>query len=109
LDSDDLWQGYTVNPLKGVLQLMALQKKVRLLLPLITQPVLIMQGRLDTTVDSTVPDLIFNRVKSTIKEMHWMEKSSHCVILDREFDQVTGITNQYLDRVLSAITIEESV
>jgi carboxylesterase len=109
LDSNDLWQGYTVNPLKGVLQLMTLQEKVRLFLPAITQPVLIIQGRLDTTVNSTVPDMILNRVKSTTKEMHWMEKSSHCVILDREFDQVTGKTNQFLDRVLSAKTIEEPV
>jgi len=109
LDSDELWQGYKVNPLKGVLQLMKLQDKVRSLLPAVTQPVLIVQGELDTTVASDVPDLIFNRVKSTIKEKYWLAKSSHCVILDQEFDQVIGITGQFLDRALNSKPTEEPV
>ena len=100
LDSNDLWQGYPVNPLNGVLQLMRLQKKVRPLLPEIRQALLIIQGRLDTTVDPGVPDEIYNRVKSNIKEKHWMDRSAHCVIIDRQFDQVTTLTIQFLNRVL---------
>jgi carboxylesterase len=100
VDSNDLWQGYPVNPLKGVVQLLHFQKKVRPLLPTITQPVLIIQGKLDTTVHPGVPDIIYSQIGSKIKEKHWMDHSAHCVIIDREFGQVTNLTIQFLNRVL---------
>jgi carboxylesterase len=100
MDSNDLWQGYPVNPLKGVRQLIRLQKIVRSVLPGIRQPVLIIQGKLDTTVHPEVPDFIYNQVRSTIKEMYWMDQSAHCVILDRELNQVAALTLQFLHRVL---------
>ena len=103
LDSNDLWQGYSVNPLKGVMQLMALQKEVRPLLPEIKQPILLVQGKNDSTVHPGVPDVIFNQVSSSIKEKYWMDHSAHCVIIDQEFDQVTGLTKQFLHRVLGII------
>ncbi|MBN2548297.1 MAG: alpha/beta fold hydrolase [Anaerolineales bacterium] len=97
-----LWQGYPVNPLKGTLQLLELQKVTLPLLPDIHQPLLVVQGRLDLTVHPDVPDLIFSRVSSTIKEKHWMEKSAHTVILDKELDQVTQITLDFIRRTLEA-------
>ena len=108
LDSNDLWQGYRVNPLKGVMQLMQLQKRVRPLLPKIKQPVLIIQGKLDTTVHPSVPEMVYDQVGSTIKEKYWMEHSSHCVIIDREFELVTAHTTHFLNRVLSVKSIIES-
>jgi carboxylesterase len=100
LDSNDLWQGYPVNPLMGVVQLLQFQKKVRPLLPGIKQPALIVQGKLDNTVHPCVPDVIYGQIGSIIKEKYWMDHSAHCVIIDREFDQVTDLTFQFLNRVL---------
>jgi carboxylesterase len=100
-EDDDLpWKGYTVNPLKGVIQLLKFQKQVLKRLPQIRRPVLIVQGRLDTTVDSRVPQMIRENVNSAIKEIHWMDHSSHCVALDREFDQVAKITLEFIEKVL---------
>ena len=98
-DDNPAWQGYTVNPLKGTLQLLRLQRETLPLLPAIRQPILIVQGRLDKTVYPDVPDTIYNNVSSAVKELHWMEKSSHCVTLDCEFDQVAEITLGFLERV----------
>ena len=98
---DDLpWKGYTVNPLKGVIQLLNLQKQVLHNLNQIRRPILIVQGKLDTTVDPNVPQTIYNEVRSNIKEIYRMEKSSHCVIIDSEFDQVVEITQQFISKVL---------
>jgi carboxylesterase len=69
------------------------------ILPSIRRPVLIVQGRLDTTVHPDVPDMIASTVSSVIKEIHWMENSSHCVIIDQELDQVTEITLRFLTKV----------
>lgn len=99
MDSDTPWQGYPVNPLRGVIQLLELQKEILRRLPSIRQPVLIVQGRLDTSVHPSVPALIAEKVGSTDKEIHWMEHSRHVVILDKELDQVAEITQNFISRV----------
>jgi carboxylesterase len=99
-EDDDLpWKGYTVNPLKGIVQLLQLQKQVQSQLLLVRCPALIVQGKLDTTVDASVPQMIYDGVSSTIKEVHWMEKSSHCVAIDCEFKQVIDITLKFLKKI----------
>lgn len=98
LDGSTNWQGYPVNPLKGVLQLVEFQGVVRERLPLIHQPVMVMQGRLDTTVHPEVGEIILAGVSSTVKELYWMEKSSHVVIIDQELDEVTQQTLEFLKR-----------
>jgi carboxylesterase len=101
-EDDDLpWRGYTVNPLKGVIQLLKFQKQVFQRLSQIRRPVLVVQGRLDTTVDDCVPKMIADNISSVIKEIHWMEKSGHCVAIDCEFDQVAEITLRFIGKVLT--------
>jgi carboxylesterase len=100
---DNPWQGYNVQPLKGARQLLRLQKSVVPLLPAIHQPILIMQGRLDPTVHPQSPQVIYDRVSSEIKELHWLENSAHCVILDKERDLAASRSISFLKRVLVEI------
>jgi carboxylesterase len=98
---DNPWQGYGVEPLKGARQLLRLQKVILPLLPQIQQPILILQGRLDPTVHPQSPQLIFDQVSSSIKELHWLEHSTHCVILDKERDLTASLTLDFLTRVFT--------
>lgn len=92
-----LWQGYPVNPLKGTIQLLRLQRVVRRLLPRIRQPVLIVQGEKDPTVHPSVPDTIAAEIGSAVKEIVWMPESAHTVIVDKELDRVVQITLRFLE------------
>lgn len=94
------WQGYSVQPLKGARQLLRLQKAVLPMLPDIHQPILIMQGRLDSTVHPQAPQTVYDQVGSSIKELHWLEHSTHCVILDKERDLAASLSLRFLQRVL---------
>lgn len=94
--SSERWQGYKVRPLKGLIQLLKLQKQIQPLLGKIDQPTLIIQGRLDMTVHPDVPDLIGQRISSPVKKIHWMENSTHCVILDCEIEDVFEITHEFI-------------
>jgi carboxylesterase len=96
---DNPWQGYNVNPLKAALQLLRLQGETRRLLADVRQPILIVQGRLDNTVAASAPQEIYNGVRSAVKELHWMENSGHCVMLDREWEAVTQLTLKFLQRL----------
>ncbi len=99
--SDELWQGYPVNPLKAVLQLLKLQQVVRRRLPLIRQPLLVVQGRLDPTVHPGVPEILMRETASQVKQSIWMENSGHVVAIDREQEQVAEITLRFIEQVIS--------
>jgi carboxylesterase len=98
---DNPWQGYSVDPLKATRQLLYLQKVIYPVLPQIAQPILILQGRLDPTVDPESPQTIYDQVSSSIKELHWLEHSTHCVILDKERDLAASLSIDFLNRVLA--------
>ena len=98
---DNPWQGYGVDPLKAARQLLHLQKVIYPLLPHIKQPILILQGRLDPTVHPESAQIIFDQVSSSIKELHWLEHSTHCLILDKERDLAASLSIDFLNRVLA--------
>jgi carboxylesterase len=98
---DNPWQGYGVDPLKAAQQLLHLQKVIYPLLPQVKQPILILQGRLDPTVHPESAQIIFDQVSSSIKELHWLEHSTHCVILDKERDLAASLSIDFLNRVLA--------
>lgn len=100
-DDDLAWQGYTVYPLKGLGETLKLQKITLKNLHLVNQPILIIQGRSDYSIHPTVPGYILSHVCSNHKEIHWMPQSAHCVILDKEIDEVAIITTRFIKFVLT--------
>jgi carboxylesterase len=93
------WQGYKVNPLKVAVQLLKLQAEIKKRLSRIYQPILLFQANLDETVDLKSGEMIFEGVQSAVIESHWMEKSGHVVILDREFEEVSEISLKFVKKI----------
>lgn len=92
------WKGYNVYPLKASVELLKLQNHTRKQLKKINQPTLIVTGDLDNTITGNAPDLILDGIRSRIKHHIRMSESAHCVLLDKELDQVHRIV---LDFVLA--------
>jgi carboxylesterase len=82
------WQGYTAIPMRGLAQLAQLQRTVWKVAPKVQVPVLIFQGGRDQTVDATGARLLLDRLGSSEKELVWLERSRHVVLLDWDFDTV---------------------
>ena len=98
MGNDPLWQGYTVYPLGGARASAPAASGARSSAR-ISRPILIVQGRLDATVDPSAAEIIHREVRSVVKELHWMPDSGHCVILDRERERVNQLTLDFLRRV----------
>ncbi|MCA9971907.1 MAG: alpha/beta fold hydrolase [Anaerolineales bacterium] len=94
------WQGYPVNPLRGVIELIRLGREVRERLPRVTQPLLIVQGRHDTTIHPDSGDIILEGVASEIKRRYWMKNSAHVVLLEEERERIEALTKAFLAEVL---------
>ncbi len=97
--ADARWKGYAVNPLRGAVELNRLQRAVTPRLPRIHQPVLVIQGRLDEAIDPRSGEVIMSKTSSTLKELHWLEDSTHCVILDQEWDKAAELTLAFMKKV----------
>jgi carboxylesterase len=65
-------------------------------LPLIKQPVLVMQGRNDATIDPESGDIILEGVQSKTKALHWLEESGHIILLEDELDLITEATLAFM-------------
>lgn len=99
IDANDRWQGYPVNPLRGAMELVNLARETRHRLPMINQPVLVVQGRHDTTIHPTAGQIILEGVSSQVKELVWMANSSHVVAIDREWETVAALTLDFIERM----------
>jgi carboxylesterase len=89
-DKDDglPWKGYNVYPVKAGAELHKLQKHIQRKLPSISQPVVVFTGEHDHTIAPDAGQFILDQVSSEVKHLIHMTDSGHCIILDRELDQV---------------------
>jgi carboxylesterase len=99
--ADSRWKGYTVYPLAATVQLFNLQAQAKRCLPLLRRPILIIQGRNDQRLDPSGPEKILSSVQSNVKELHWLPKSGHVVLLDQEWDQAANLSLDFLHRILN--------
>jgi len=75
---------YDKTPLACVASLDNLIKNVRLVLPHLTQPILIVQAEQDETVDPCSGQLLYDLIGSKEKELKMFAESSHIITLDKE-------------------------
>jgi carboxylesterase len=97
--ADARWQGYTVFPLRATYELFALQREIPAVLPRISQPLLVVQGAHDAHLDPETPRHLAQVVGSEDVEIHLMPRSTHCVILDGEWEAVAELTEAFLARL----------
>jgi carboxylesterase len=98
-DEDDglPWQGYTVNPVKGIVEVHRIQKHVQRRLAEILQPLVIFTGEYDQTISPDSAEMILEGVSSKIKHHIHMPESGHCVILDHELDQIAEQVLRFIE------------
>ncbi len=96
--ADARWKGYSVNPLRALVHLNELQRAVRRRLPRVHQPLLVIQGRLDQSIDLRSGEITLDGVASTDKQLVWLDESTHCVILDQEWEKAAELTCSFMER-----------
>jgi len=93
------WQGYTMDCPAAVAELLALQRQVRRRLHLVKAPVLILQGRKDLTLRPEGAQELFQALPNDDKELFWFERSTHCLLLDEEWERAVELSAAFAARV----------
>lgn len=87
---------YRTFNLAAVRSAIALIEQVKAELPTITTPTLILQALQDSVVDPAGAQIIYERLGSSIKTLHWLPESDHIIPLDLERDQVFAEVGHFL-------------
>jgi len=82
-----LWH-YPRIPTAPMAQMVGLGRECRRLLPRLTVPLLVMQGRHDRTVDPSCPHYIYEHAASQDKELVLWDNSAHVITEDMDRFQV---------------------
>jgi carboxylesterase len=90
---------YERYPIRGAVEVDTLLAKMRLGLPKITAPVLLMYSRGDATVDEKHAQAIQDDLKSSEVELMWFENSGHVITRDAEREAVFAAATEFVRRV----------
>ena len=87
---------YRTFNLHAALSALELIDEVKPLVPAITTPTLIIQGRLDTVVEPANANWLYQNLGASAKTLIILPQSDHLVALDRERDRVIQATLEFL-------------
>jgi carboxylesterase len=68
---------YMYYPIESAKEVQRLAEATRKILPRVNKPILIMQSTTDYLVSNNSPRIIFNKVKSKVKEIYWVKDAYH--------------------------------
>ena len=98
LEGNTTWQGYRVNPLNGVKQLVAIENETINNLRNITQPVLVFMGGKDKTISPVSGDIVMDGIASQHKTKYFHPDAEHCILLGDEFDETANLAWQFIQK-----------
>ncbi|MFD1397401.1 alpha/beta hydrolase [Kroppenstedtia eburnea] len=90
---------YDRTPLKCISSLNGLIRHVRRNLSEVEAPALIIQSKLDETVDPNSAEYIYKHISSREKQLQWYDKSSHIITLDKERERLFNEIDAFAGRV----------
>jgi carboxylesterase len=87
-------------PLAAIGQLIAVQNAVKPVLKDVRVPLLVVQGRLDKTVNPSSAQTVFDRVSSSQKEICWFEHSGHMLLHEGEGAAICQTVSEWIGKTL---------
>jgi carboxylesterase len=90
---------YERYPIRGAVEVDDLLAKVRLGLPQITAPVLLMYSRGDATVTAKHAQAIHDDLRSSEVKIMWLENSGHVITRDAERETVFAAATEFVRQV----------
>ena len=81
---------YMYYPVESAKEVMKMADRTREILPRITKPILIMQSDSDHMVSKKSPQMMYDGVKSKIKEIFWIKNVYHVFVLEKKVWEKIG-------------------
>jgi carboxylesterase len=90
---------YTSHPIRALIELDGLLSEMRISLPDVHVPALLIHSRTDASVPGEHMELTFDQLGSQDKEKVWIEESDHIITADHAREEVFQLAGSFLDRI----------
>ncbi len=90
---------YLYYPIESAKEVQRLADETRKFLPRVAKPILIMQSTTDYLVSRCSPKIIFNSVKSKVKEIFWVKNVYHVFAGEKKVWEKIG---EFMDKILNS-------
>lgn len=90
---------YMYYPIQSVKEVMKLTNETKVFLPRVTKPILIMQSTTDHMISKKSPQMIFEGVKSKVKEIFWIENVYHVFVKEKKSREKIG---EFIEKILNS-------
>ncbi|NLE84523.1 MAG: alpha/beta fold hydrolase [Chloroflexi bacterium] len=97
--NDQEWKGYNVYPMKGAVQLLKLQKKVRGNLHKVSQPTLVVVSKADQTVPVNTGEEIIGSISSAVKQQIVLQGAPHTMLLGEDNQHIIDQAIEFIHSV----------
>jgi carboxylesterase len=94
------FQTFNLSSVRSAIELI---DRVKLELPEIEVPTLVIQSPKDTVVDPAGAEFIYRQLGSKIKKLHWLKNSDHIISLDVEREEVFAQIGEFLSLNLEVV------
>ena len=88
---------YDLLPTTAAYHMLRFLRGARAALSQVTCPILVMHSHNDHTVDPSNAQVIFDSVRSTDKELVWVDNGYHVITLDHDRDEVFERTHAFIE------------
>ncbi len=95
-DADSRIWCYEEQPLRAAHEFLKLQRVVRRLLPVVKQPLRIIQSTGDAIIDPRCGQILYDEAGSTDKELVWLHNSGHNIMVDAEWEFAAEKTHKFI-------------
>lgn len=99
-ETNGQWVGYDKIPLNIVSKIKTLLDIMVERLPKIHVPILLFQGRLDSTIKPESMEIIYQKVNSTKKRKIWVENSDHPILCIPDHDKIISELVAFINNLL---------
>lgn len=89
-------KNYSIFPTKAFVEFYELGRRVEQSLEQVKVPIRILFSRADRTIKPESGQVVYDRVASADKELHWFERSGHEMMIDWEKDRVFSLIMEFV-------------
>jgi len=100
-ETNGKWVGYDKIPLNVVKKYKILMKEMKGILPKISCPILLFQGRLDKEIKKNSMDYIYGNIGSKIKKRVWLENNDHPILNSPDHYQIIEELRKFISKITS--------
>ncbi|MFX1497448.1 MAG: alpha/beta hydrolase [Promethearchaeota archaeon] len=98
-ETNGKWIGYEKIPINQATKMNKLIREMKMILPIIKCPALLLQGRLDSVIKHNSMEYIFENIDSQVKRKVWLENNDHPILESPDHEIIVSEIINFINQI----------